>query len=164
MSTGTNDPVLCSICHQAVLDGQPMNAHSGNHWDCDNAHVDALRQLDEFALVAVDLARGKSKRRVKPGDGRVGNKLKAKLIRFFETQYGSPITEFKYWIQDVSDRGPRMDLANWGGAAKAGTRDIYFSSWHTMTECAAGAELDVTKDGLIAWCVGPARSASACDT
>jgi hypothetical protein len=136
---------LCTICHEPVVDGQPRYSITDNHWACEKI---PSREEAEQAYAKMDELLGtatgkKPRKRSKPiGEGKTALKVKrlveVALLTYYEAQTVEGLT---LWCQPPAYRGPRWDLACWGGHAQVDGLQRCFSSLATMTECAKAGEI-----------------------
>ncbi|MBB4861596.1 hypothetical protein HNP46_000407 [Pseudomonas nitritireducens] len=168
MRSQDDDAEVCSICGQEVKFGQPRHSLTGNHWDCMPKVEDVrdvIKRMDDAMTGLCEMAGiPKAKKPpVRAGTGPTTEKVKAKIIAALEKEYGCPITDVVIWVQPPAYRGPRWDLAGWGGTAKAGQISLTFQSWNTMTACAKGETLEVGPDNMTThgWDISPERKPKA---
>lgn len=158
---------VCSICGQEVKVGEPRHSLTGNHWECmpkAESFQDVIKLMDKAVEELCEVADIPKPRKppVRAGTGPTANKVKAKIIAALAKEYGCPITDVVLWVQEPAYRGPRWDLAGWGGSAKAGPLTITFHSWATMTACAKGKTLEIgLETGAHDWDIGPERKVKA---
>lgn len=163
----------CSVCNKPILPGEAIHGMRGDHWEC--VYPPGARPPDPFALSPEEDRKAaiescdralaklgeiktalKLRRRPAPaGTGKLAVKVGQMVQQAIEAHTGKKLTNLHLWVQAPVHRGPRWDLANWGGFADiVGSGLKYsFSSWHTMTECAKG--IKVAPDGINSFDVYP---------
>lgn len=104
---------------------------------------------------------GKSRKaRTKDGHGPVATALRLRLVPLIEAETGEVVDEMFLWVQQLAYRGPKWDLACWGGhATLRGTpAKVSVSSWATMTQCVKARYLKLDRDGAMSFDVLPRDS------
>lgn len=143
---------LCTICGKPVLEGEARYTITENHYDCERpAFVsdselsrrgdEVMRRLSSAALLVAPMR----KRPVPIGKGVVALRLKRKLCTALsEYHNGAEIVELWLWIQPPGYRGPKYDVACWGGFYVVNNVQAAFHSWDTMTVCAKAKTLTLS--------------------
>lgn len=148
---------ICKICMQPVIAGQPIHGATLNHWECESRSdlsTEAVIARMDQALANAGLA-PKRKPPVPVGEGPTAQKLKTMIEAAFKVQLeASEVKDLWFWIQDPAYRGPRWDLAGWGGHAVVDGQKTTFHSWATMTQCVKSGGVKLVADGL-EWDVYP---------
>lgn len=135
-----DEPTNCAHCNKPVFPEQGYNGATGNHWDCESA----LRASLE-----------KYKPRARPGDGPLANRVKREVDRLLRSEGFSDVSDIELWVQPPSHRGPRWDLACWGGTATCDGRQVSFHSWATMSAVLKRKEdMYISRDGSLSYDIG----------
>jgi hypothetical protein len=145
---------ICTICHRPALPEQGIYSISGNHWDCETrGEKDLDAAFEQLSSIV-----GARKSPVKAGTGKTATKLKAMIMEALAAENpGAAITDIDLWIQAPAYRGPRWDLAGWGGVAKIDGRPATFHSWATMTACVKSGGVRLWLEDVRTWDIGPAK-------
>lgn len=162
---------VCTICSKPVLHGESRHGFTNNHYDCEypngyKSPLELVKEAEQQMNAALFNLTGRKPRKppARPGDGSVAKRVQAKLAAALREELGSEPHDFFMWVQAPAHRGPRNDLAVWGGHCEMDRVDvgcgpidnvkITFSSWSTMTECAKGS-LKLSIDGVFSYDVFP---------
>lgn len=152
----------CDHCGQAVYAHEGYYSNTGNHSRCEST-TDAKWSS---ASARMDSALGNlglklRKARAKDGHGPVAKALRARLVPLIEAAAGEEVEELFLWVQPLAYRGPKWDLACWGGHAtlKGTPAQVTVSSWATMTDCVRAAHLKLEPDGALSFDVLPRSGA-----
>lgn len=142
---------VCTICGKPALPEQGIYSISGNHWDCETAGEKFLRSEIKTSNILLS-----DKPRASAGKGKTAQRIEKMIREAFAIQYpGDAIEDFLIWVQPPYYRGPRWDLAVWGGHAYVGKLLVSFHSWATMTQCVKSGSIKLSMEGPHDWDILP---------
>jgi len=161
----TDELVICKHCGKPIEAGEPWHTLAEMHWDCydEKFNPQAAKSIfdrtldDQRTVVTV-----RRKRNSRPGEGKLAKRLKKILLPLieeaFKKDYGIDLEladeDMFFWVQPPSHRGPRWDLACWGGCItndKIPGRRANIHSWETMTTLLANQPLILHREDALDW-------------
>lgn len=163
----TNAAHICETCHTPIFDGEARyGARDYQHYDCafpnGRQAMFSISEAIEKADAAIFAMTGKKprKRPCRAGDGPTAKKAIVNVVSAFKHSHGWGIdpTTIRLWVQAPIYRGPRWDLAGWGGFAQHpefANLKISFHSWASMTEVAKSKKVYIHDEGVSDWEVCP---------
>lgn len=128
---------ICSICGKEVLPDQGVYSITGDHWDCHEKEMIALRStIDKF------------KPRAKRGEGKasliVKDLINKAFQEYFQTDDNFDVTLYlnpPVWNQK------RFDVQCFQAMVTSGDQQYSLGSWEGVTELSKHRRLKITPDG-----------------
>lgn len=136
----------CAVCGMPANADQGLHGATGNHWDCESKKFSdfeqASRRMDDAFR-----SMGVRPRRARTGTGRLARSITSMVLRAIQEHTKCEhIEAYSQWNQEGAYRGPRWDLACWGGSVLIDRIKRSYYCWTTMTACAKAGGIYVVFD------------------